>query len=124
VPVCTGENSMCIAPEAGIRWTGAAVVHCQGEQYVGPWNLILERQIGGSFHLQTACDTTIDDQCMGTLVCGACSNGTPCNPQNNTCCPMGFMSDGWGGCVCAPPNPKVCPIWFWDTTTCSCMPGF
>jgi hypothetical protein len=175
---------MCLAPEAGLRWTGAAVVECQPENYVGPWNLILERKISGTFevvqrqavqepgfgatfydtsgppaqltyrvcalvdsttaecgtpfttqgpsncaceptscYLQTACNTTIDDQCMGTIQCGACSSGTPCNPENNTCCPKGFMSDGWGACVCAPP-PKVCPIWFWDKTTCSCMPGF
>jgi len=77
-----------------------------------------------SCYLQTACNTTIDDQCQHTIQCGACTNGMPCNPQNNSCCAMGFMSDGWGGCVCAPPTPKACPIWFWDTVTCSCMPGF
>ncbi len=181
VPVCTGQNSMCLPPEAGIVWTGAAVIQCQPEQYVGPWTLVLERLIGSTYqaiqkqvvqepgfgwtfydssgpparltyrvcvivdaataecgapfttqgpshcsceptscYLQTACNTTIDNQCMGTIECGACTNGTPCNPENNTCCPMGFMSDGWGGCVCA---PKGCSIWAWDTVTCACMPG-
>jgi hypothetical protein len=184
VPVCTGENSMCLPPDAGIVWTAAAVIKCQPEYYVGPWTLILERLTGTTYqviqkqvvqepgfgwtfydssgppaqltyrvcvlvdpttaecgtpfttagptdcnceptscYLQTACNTTIDDQCMGTIQCGACTNGTPCNTDNNTCCAMGFMSDGWGGCVCAPPTPKACPIWFWDTVTCSCMPG-
>lgn len=184
VPVCTGENAMCLPPEAGIVWTGAATIKCQGEQYVGPWTILLERLIGSTYqliqkavveepgfgwtfydtsgppakltyrvcvlvndttaecgtpfttqgpsdcyceatscYLQTACNTTIDDQCMGTLQCGACTNGNPCNPDNNTCCPQYFMSDGWGGCVCAPPTPMACPLEWWDTTTCSCMPG-
>jgi hypothetical protein len=181
VPVCTGQNSMCIPPEAGLSWTGVAVIQCQGEQYVGPWTLVLERLIGTTYqvvqkqvvqepgfgwtfydssgpparltykvcvvlsdgtaecgapfttqgpsncaceptscYLQTACNTKIDNQCMGTIDCGPCPNGMACNPENNTCCPTGFMSDGWGGCVCAPVG---CPLWAWDTVTCACMPG-
>ena len=175
---CTGENFMCLPPTSGVTWTGASVIQCQPEDYVGPWTLLLERMIGGAFQvvqkqvvqepgfgwtfhdttgppaqltyrvcvvvdsmtaqcgaplttqgpsnctceptscsLQTACNTTIDDQCGGKVSCGPCSNGTPCNPGNHSCCPPGFMSDGWGGCVCAPVN---CPLCAWSTVDCSC----
>jgi hypothetical protein len=49
LPVCNGVNSQCLAPDAGVVWTGAAVITCQPEEYVGPWTLYLERQIGSSF---------------------------------------------------------------------------
>jgi hypothetical protein len=178
VPVCTGENAMCIPPDAGVVWKGASVVKCQPENYVGPWTLILERQIGANFQvvqkqvvqepgfgftfydtsgppaeltykvcvvvdsataqcgpafktggpsncqceatscdLQKACNVTIDDECGGMLHCGACSDGSKC-AANNTCCPKGFMGDGWGGCVCAP--TPGCPLCAWNTVTCSC----
>lgn len=184
VPVCTGDNFMCLPPDAGIVWTGAAVIKCQGVECIGPWTLVLERLIGSTWELvqkqvlqepgfgytfydtsgpparltyrvcavdksgiaqcgapfttqgpsscaceptscwlQTACLTKIDDQCGGTIDCGACPNGISCNMANHTCCPMGFMSDGWGKCVCAPPSPKACSIWDWNTTTCTCDPG-
>lgn len=51
VPVCTGENAMCLPPDAGIVWKGASVIKCQGENYVGPWTLLLERLIAGSFQV-------------------------------------------------------------------------
>lgn len=190
VPECMGNNSMCVPPEAGVVWTGAAVIKCQPEQYVGPWTLVLERLIGTTYqvvqkqvvqepgfgatfedttsppsrityrvcsvendttalcgepfttdgpvgcaceptscYLQSACNTTIDDQCGGTIDCGACANGVACNPENDTCCPQGFMSNGWGACVCAPPVyyingvNKGCSIWDWNTTLCICQPS-
>lgn len=189
VPVCSGQLSMCRPPDAGVVWTGASVVQCQPEEYVGPWTLVLERLsgstwqavqtkvveepgfgatfydssgpptlltyrvcalaanmtalCGGSFttqgppncacepttcYLNTACNTEIDNQCGSYDVCGACTNGMLCNAYH-TCCPGGFMSNGWGGCVCAPGVfyvngvPKSCPIWAWDTVTCTCNAG-
>ncbi len=182
VPVCTGDLSMCLAPDAGLTWTGAAVIQCQPVQYQGPWTLVLERQIGSAFtrvqtqvvqepgfgaafydtkappivvtyrvcvvesdgsgvcgspfnaqgppncgceptncRLQTACNTTIEDWCGGTLRCGDCTNGTLCNPDNNTCCKTGDTTDGWGGCVCAPPPGEICRHGSWDVTSCSCV---
>jgi hypothetical protein len=179
VPVCTGDNSMCIPPDAGVIWNGASVIKCQPENYVGPWTLVLERLVGTTYevvqkqvvqepgfgwtfydttdraaqltfrvcvvvsstteqcgapfktqgpagcsceptscYLEGACDVTIDDQCNGTLTCGACSNGAPCDPDHHWCCPRGFMPDGWGNCVCAPPpGVKGCA---WSTVDCSC----
>ncbi len=179
VPVCTGESSMCIPPDAGIVWTGASVITCQPENYVGPWTLNLERLVGTSYRLvqtqvvdkpgfgwtfydttdraaqltfrvcvvlgsmteecgapfttsgpsncaceptscwlESACNTKISDQCGAMLNCGGCTNGGACNPANDTCCPDGFMPDGWGHCVCAPPS--WCPLCAWNTTDCSC----
>jgi hypothetical protein len=66
-----------------------------------------------------ACDVSTNNGCGGTLVCGDCSDGTPCNPKNNSCCPSGEDSDGAGGCVCAPPKPCHGGT-YWNTTTCSC----
>jgi hypothetical protein len=51
VPVCSGQLSMCMAPDAGIVRTGAAVITCQPEEYVGPWNLVLERLIGTNWQM-------------------------------------------------------------------------
>jgi hypothetical protein len=51
VPVCAGENAACIPPDAGIVWRGASVIKCQGEDYVGPWTLILERLIGPNYQV-------------------------------------------------------------------------
>jgi hypothetical protein len=73
-----------------------------------------------SCYLQVACNTTIDDQCGGTLNCGACSNGASCNPENGTCCATGFMGDGWGNCVCAPPPAGCLFGGYWNTTDCLC----
>ncbi len=178
VPTCVGENAMCLPPDAGVVWTGASVIKCQPENYVGPWTLLLERLIAGNFQvvqrqvvqepgfgwtfydtsgppaeltyqvcvvvdsmtsecgqpfktggpsncacepttceLQKQCMVKLDDQCGGTIDCGTCSNGMQCDPMTHSCCPPGFMGDGWGGCVCA---PKGCPLCAWDTTTCSC----
>lgn len=75
--------------------------------------------------LNTACNTDIDNLCGSVDMCGACTNGMACN-ELNTCCPPGFMSDGNGGCVCAPPPPvmgKGCPSWMWNTSTCRCTMG-
>jgi hypothetical protein len=182
LPACAGDLSMCLPPDSGVNWTGAAVIKCQPTQYCPSVTLVLERLIGTTWYfaqrkdlysgtlpatfddmptgqqtvltyrvcvedqngadrcgkalavmgapdcaclpatckLQTACNTTVDDGCGDMLKCGACANGIPCNPDNNSCCPMGFMSDEWGGCVCAPP-PKGCGRGEeWDTSDCSC----
>ena len=50
MPVCTG-SSLCVPPEAGVNWTGAAVIQCQPVNYVGPWTLLLERKVGTTFQL-------------------------------------------------------------------------
>jgi hypothetical protein len=179
VPVCTGEDSMCIPPDAGIVWLGASIIKCQPENYVGPWTLLLELLIGTNYQvvqrqvvqepgfgwtfydtsdraaqltfrvcvvvnsttaecgpplktggpedcvceptnceLEKACNVSLDDECGGKVQCGACSNGAQCNPMNHSCCPEGFMPDGWGGCVCAP--PPGCPLCAWNTTDCQC----
>jgi hypothetical protein len=104
--VCSLENGTTAL--CGAAFTAEGAPHCGCEPT--------------SCYLQTACNTTIDDQCMGTIRCGACSNGMPCNPENNTCCAKGFMSDGWGNCVCAPPSPRACPNG-WDTVNCQCLGG-
>ncbi len=72
-----------------------------------------------SCYLQEACNTTIDNQCGGTLSCGACSNGASCNPATGSCCATGFIGDGWGACVCAQLHP--CPPGdYWNTNDCTC----
>jgi hypothetical protein len=180
VPDCTGDLSMCLPPDAGVDWTGAAVIKCQPEQYLGSVTLILERLNGTTWHfvqkkfvysaswgatfddttgpetvltyrvcvldandslrcgapfttqgppncgceptscqLQTACNTKISDECGSMLDCGPCGYGKTCN-ENNTCCPPGFMSDDWGGCVCAPVD---CNHGWWNTQDCSCYMG-
>jgi len=81
----------------------------------GPSNCTCEPT---SCYLEGACNATIDDQCNGKLTCGACSNGNACDPYHHSCCPKGFMPDGWGACVCAPPpDVKGCA---WSTVDCSC----
>jgi len=183
VPACAGGLSMCLPPDSGVNWTGAAIIKCQPTQYCPSVTLVLERLIGTTWHLvlrkdlysgtwpatfddttahqtvltyrvcvedpdgpdrcgdafpamgapecgcepmscklETACNIKLDDGCGHTLECGACPNGTPCNPENNSCCPMGFMSDDFGGCVCAPP-PQGCRHGEWDTQDCSCHSG-
>lgn len=49
VPVCTGALSTCLKPDAGVVSTGASVIQCQPEEYVGPWTLVLERRIGANW---------------------------------------------------------------------------
>jgi hypothetical protein len=75
--------------------------------------------------LNTACNVMFEDACGGTTVCGACDNGLLCNAYHS-CCPGGFMSDGNGGCVCAPPLPGSpggpCPAFRWNPITCTCAP--
>ncbi len=51
VPVCTGQLSTCLKPDAGIVQTGASVIQCQPEEYVGPWTLVLERQSGANWQM-------------------------------------------------------------------------
>jgi hypothetical protein len=189
VPVCSGQLSQCLEPDAGVVQHGASVIQCQPEECLGPWTLVLERLIGTTWQmvqtqvveepgfganfydtsgpptlltyrvcalansttavcgaqfttqgppdcrcepttclLETACHTEIDNHCNSVDVCGACTNGMPCNGYN-TCCPDDFWSDGWGGCVCAPRTitingvSKTCPTWRWNTATCTCDYG-
>lgn len=182
VPVCSAMLPQCLA-DAGIVKTGNAVIQCQGEEYVGPWTLVLERLVGSNWEMlqqqvveepgfgatfydstspptqityrvcalanpttalcgasfvtqgppncrcvptscaqNTACDQILEDACGGQTVCGACDNGLLCNAYHS-CCPGGFMSDGAGGCVCAPPLPQSgdpCPAWAWNPVKCIC----
>jgi len=184
VPVCDGRLSQCLQPDVGIVQFGAAVIQCQGEEYVGPWTLVLERLVGTNWQmiqqqvvlepgfgatfydssgpptvltyrvcaiaddttalcgaafttqgppdcvcaattceLNTACNAYIDNGCGGVDPCGPCDNGMTCNAYHS-CCPGGYMSDGSGGCVCAPPlpgSPGECPPFRWNANTCSCV---
>jgi hypothetical protein len=66
-----------------------------------------------------ACFTYDDNGCGTQIYCGSCYGGGVCNMLTHSCCPQGMESDGFGGCVCAPPSP--CPgATYWNTTTCSC----
>jgi hypothetical protein len=68
--------------------------------------------------LYSACQTTLDDGCGGTLECGACPGGTTCTA--GSCCPPGYESDDQGGCVCAPP-PRGCRKGtYFDANLCRC----
>jgi hypothetical protein len=71
-------------------------------------------------HELQSCFTLIDDGCGGKLHCGACSNGAPCNPSNDSCCPVGQEPDGTGGCQCAPPSPCH-GTKYWDPNVCACV---
>ena len=68
-----------------------------------------------------ACDITIGNGCGGTLHCGGCTGGMPCNTKTHSCCPPGEESDGIGGCVCAPSKPCP-PAFYWNVVYCDCEP--
>ncbi len=179
VPSCYGSSAMCEQNDAGL-WMGASIITCEGVYFVGPWNLLLERQVLSQFEVvQTqavgepgfgttfydtggppvqltyrvcvvdsygtrcgmpfttagpvncacepltcayflACNTQLEDGCGHTITCGDCTNGVACNPDNDTCCPPGFMGDGDGICVCAPPPGEKCGDW--NVLDCKCEP--
>jgi hypothetical protein len=66
-----------------------------------------------------ACNLQTEDGCGGTLYCGKCADNSVCNQANHSCCPPGDMSDGEGGCVCAPPKPCGSGF-YWNWITCTC----
>ena len=68
--------------------------------------------------LLQACNKTASNGCGGTVHCDKCSNGSPCNLENHSCCPPGEQSDGTGGCECAPEFP--CKN-YWDPKYCNCV---
>jgi hypothetical protein len=66
-----------------------------------------------------ACNTTIDDGCGHTLVCGpTCANGDACN-EHHSCCPAGDEREGTQ-CVCAPPLRGCREGTGWDSNLCVC----
>jgi hypothetical protein len=179
-PNCTGEST-CLP--SGPGYTGGVAVTCDPVSFVGPWTLLLERQVGANFQtvevkdfdkpgfgatledtnapqvtvltyrvcttddfgtrcaapfttrrppsckcVPFTCETlnvcgngAVSDGCGVPLLCGDCPPGSPpCNPTTRSCCGPGLMSDGVGGCVCAPPH-RCPPRSYWDTRQCACV---
>jgi hypothetical protein len=105
VPDCSGANSMCIPPDAGIVWHGAAIVQCQPEQYPGPWTMILERQTGTTFQVVqelvvypgenvTFDDTNAPPSQVMYRVCSVSGTDTVCGDP--------FITMGAPNCGCEP----------------------
>ena len=63
-----------------------------------------------------ACNQTIYNGCGQYIECGACPGGVGCNPDNNSCCPIGYQPRLGGGCERAPAKP----CGGWDPLDCSC----
>jgi hypothetical protein len=107
VPVCTGEPSVCRPPDAGVVWTGVAVVQCQPVQYKGPWTLLLERLIGGNYQViekrvvqypwvgQTFRDPSGPPTVLTYRVCALENN-------NTVRCGSSFRTQGPPHCNCQP----------------------
>jgi hypothetical protein len=49
VPICAGSSSECVE-DAGF-WYGASLITCNPVYFVGPWNLLLEREAGTQFEV-------------------------------------------------------------------------
>jgi hypothetical protein len=117
VPVCTGELSMCVRPDGGVFKTGAAVIQCQPEMYVGPWTLVLERLSGANWLMvQTQ---VVEEPGFGATFYD--SSGPPtyltyrvCALANSTTalCGAPFTTFGPPNCAC---EPTTC----WLNTACN-----
>ncbi len=117
VPVCSGELSMCVPPDAGIVWTGASVIKCQPEQYVGPWTLVLERQSGMTW--QRVQTQVVEEPGFGATFYD--SSGPPTKLTYRVCalansmtplCGAAFTTQGPPNCAC---EPTTC----WLNTACN-----
>ena len=47
-PSCKGANSQCVLTD-GRDNAGSSIIHCDPVYFVGPWNLLLEREINAQF---------------------------------------------------------------------------
>lgn len=99
---------VCVQDAAGTRCAAPFTTQ-------GPVNCACETRSCGSANV---CNTTIYNGCTGYLTCGACSNGTTCNPDTLSCCPPGQEASLAGDCQCAPP---VQCHGEWDPTYCQCF---
>jgi hypothetical protein len=65
IPRCHGELSMCVPDPSkpGVQWKGVAIVNCAGVAYMGPLDLVLEREIGSVWH--TAMEQSLDEPGFG-----------------------------------------------------------
>lgn len=106
IPVCTGKNSTCVQNDAGL-WEGAALINCKPVSFIGPWTLLLEREVTqGQFH--TVQVQTVDRPGFGAIfqddgapvaqvtyrVCVVDDSGTRCGGQ--------FTTSGPPNCACVP----------------------
>lgn len=107
VPSCVGELAQCVPLDAGFGFVGAAVIRCDPVYFVGPWNLLLERQIntdqfkvlqrqsvdepgfGATFE-----DTTSHAPQLSYRVCVVDDLGTRCGDP--------FTAFGPPNCACVP----------------------
>jgi hypothetical protein len=106
VPTCAGELSKCIQNDAGV-WTGSAIIHCDGVYFVGPWTLVLERQIGAQFQVvqvqvveEPGFGTTFDDMTgpPAYLTYRVCVS----IPGQGIQCGTPFVTYGAVSCACEP----------------------
>ena len=105
VPTCKGSNAQCVTSDAGAV-EGAAIIHCDGVYFVGPWTLVLERKVtiqfkviqqqgvqepgfGATFH-----DPTGQPVQLTYRVCVMDDQGTRCG--------VPFTTDGPVDCKCVP----------------------
>lgn len=108
VPVCTGQLSQCLPPDAGAgAYTGAAVIKCQPEEYQGPWTLVLERLSGANWRMvqtqvvqepgfgATFYDTSGPPTVSTYRVCAIADNAT-------ALCDTPFSTQGPPNCLCEP----------------------
>jgi hypothetical protein len=105
VPTCTGSVSQCVMNAQGV-WTGAAIIKCDGVYFVGPWTLLLERQIANQFQVvqvqvveEPGFGATFDDSSGPAMeltyrVCVVGNQGTQCGAS--------FTTFGPPDCVCQP----------------------
>lgn len=117
VPVCTGQLPQCLPPDAGIAFKGASVITCQGEEYVGPWTLVLERLTGTNWQMVQM--QVVEEPGFGATFYD--SSGPPtvntyrvCALANNATalCGAPFSTQG-------PPNCRCEPTSCYLTTSCN-----
>ena len=104
LPVCSGI-SQCLEDDAGV-WRGGALIKCDPAPFVGPWNILLERQVNGIFQISqrqsvqapgfgaTFQDILGRSSLLTYRVCVVDDTGTNCAKP--------FRLDPTPGCVCEP----------------------
>jgi hypothetical protein len=110
IPECMGENSACVMSDAGDIF-GASIIKCDGVNFVGPWNLLLERLIGTQYQvvqqvvvMEPGFGATIEDntgppQQLTYRVCAMDSQGPECGTP--------FTTFGPVDCKCLPFDCKL-----------------